>query len=270
MHTIGPIKKLGTIWWFEFFDLLEVDPLVLEQSLLDIITQFENNYSRFKSDSLIGRLNNGESVADPSAELLDLLSVARNAYKQTDGVFNIAIANQLESVGYDPQYSFQSRESADGVPNLEDVLEVSESNVYLQSRTKIDLGGFAKGYLIDKLATYIQVEWHIQYFLINGGGDMYVTSDNGNPVMIGLADPQNPELQVGSLQLQNQGFAASSPYIRSWTDQDGAPHNHLVGNDNPTSTYVTAPTATQADIWATTLALQQDIVVPKDVQVKIV
>ena len=97
---------------------------------------------------------------------------------------------------------------------------------------------------------------------------MYVTSDHGKPIEIGLQDPKTKEI-IGRYELYNQAFASSSPVLRQWTDQEGVVHDHLVSDNNKEkkTSFVVAPTAVQADIWATTLSINNDIQQPKSVTV---
>jgi FAD:protein FMN transferase len=264
MVKLGPFKKLGTMWWFEFFDIPESNTEPLTERLLTEMDRFEKAYSRFLPDSVVTRLNDSGVLTAPSTEFCALLRIAEKAYIDTKGVFNIAVGNYLEQTGYDAQYSFESKGATPVVPVLSEVLVVDDTQITLKNGARIDLGGFGKGYLIDRLAELLVNEKWSAQFLINGGGDMYVTHDVGSPITIGLQHPQN-DSQVGSLPLQDMGFAASSPYLRRWKDQHNKVHHHLVGNADAGAVYVVGPDALTADIWATTLAINPDISPPTDV-----
>lgn len=269
MIKIGPIEKLGTIWWFELFDLVSARELQVRARLEEVMHDFEQDYSRFLPNSLVSQLNQATKLnLEDRKELYDILYIAQQAYYETQGVFNIAVGDYLEKIGYDSHYSLHGQAGA-WVPDLEEVVELSRSEIRLAPGVKIDLGGLGKGYLIDKLVKLLHTEFSLEYVLVNGGGDIYVTSDHGIPVGIGLQDPQNKQM-IGSLELYNQGFASSSPYLRTWIDQVGTTRTHLA---SPADThreqgvsYVTAQSATQADIWATTLAIDSHACVPPEVQ----
>jgi len=267
MIQFGPIEKLGTIWWFEFFDLPEQKVNLLETRILEAMTEFEDNYSRFKEDSVLSQLNNDKCLDNPSGEFLEMLHIAKQAHKETGGVFNIAVGDYLEKSGYDAGYSFRSSDPENIFP-LDKVLQVSPKQIKLLENVKVDFGGFGKGYLIDKLTNICKEEFDLQYFLINGGGDMFATSDHEEPIEIGLQDPQTKQI-MGKYKLHNQAFAASSPILRQWTDQEGVVRDHLVSQEvtEKTNSYVVAPTATQADIWATTLAINNRTEVPETIHV---
>ncbi len=270
MRKIGPLEKLGTVWWFELFDIPTKDVPEIKEKLVAVIDEFEGKYSRFRKDSLISKLNETGSLAEPPQELIEMLHIACKMYQKTKGVFNIAVGEYLENIGYDSCYSFQSRRGNRHIPDVTQVLEYNPIEIRFLSGAKIDLGGLGKGYLIDKLAELLEHELGVKYFLINGGGDMYASSNVGAPITIGLQDPQSRKI-IGSTELMNAGFASSSPYARSWRDQKGNKHDHLVSQNKieKRAVYVMATNATDADMWATTLSIDHKQVLPRDIQAHI-
>jgi len=265
MIAFGPIEKLGTIWWFEIFDAREEDTKKIESRIIEVIDNFEANYSRFISNSYVSILNSTRVLPDPSSEMLDMCNVAFSAYDATQGVFNVAVGDYLEKTGYDSNYSFRSQETST-IPDLRNAISFSKKEIKLNlENAGLDFGGLGKGYLIDRLASVLQDEFGIKYFLINGGGDMYVTSEHGKPITIALQDPSTGK-NIGTTQIQNQGFASSSPVLRQWVDQEGVRHDHLVisqTTNNKETVYVTALSATQADIWATSLSIEPKLIPPE-------
>lgn len=269
-HIIGPLQHLGTVWWIELFDASDENIDCIQQGVVAHIQQFEQRYSRFREDSWLSVLNRNGAVDDADGEFVDMVHYALDAYQQTKGVFNIAIGEYLVRSGYDKDYSFESSQQQSAVPELDTVLAVDGDSIVLKGGAQIDFGGFGKGYLIDSIVRYLAREWGVHHCLVNGGGDMYATNQDGKAVTIGLQHPTNREHMLGSLDLLNTGFAASSPFVRSWRDQHGVEHNHLVGEGEKQAVFVTAPTATQADMWATALSIDQTLVPPVGVKYRIV
>lgn len=264
MVKFGPFTKLGTVWWFEFFDVSETQAALFFPRLVAEMDRFESVYSRFISTSLVSTLNDTGRLDAPSEEMLTLLRIGENAYRDTGGVFNMAVGGYLESIGYDADYSFRSQSQIVPIPRLGDVLLIQERSVILKEGARLDFGGFGKGFLIDRLAMLMQYEGWSRHFLINGGGDMYMTSDNGEPITISLAHPLD-QSSIGSLALHDCGFAASSPYVRRWKDREGNEQHHLVGSHDAHAVYIVAPSALTADIWATTLSIDSQKVAPENV-----
>ena len=258
--TLSPIKALGTVWHIELFEAYD-DHVTLRNSIVDWLEEFESRYSRFRPDSWLSTLNRTGEYKNPNAQFIDLLTLALEYYYATDGVFNVAVGERLTKSGYDANYTFTAIAELPTVPTLSEVLDISAAKISLQSGS-LDLGGIGKGYAIDKLAEYLQEEYGLYFFLINGGGDIYVTSDKNKSVTITIAHPDDRSLAIGTVDLLHSGFAASSPRLRAWPDRNtGESCNHLLTKHNVAS-YVVAPTTTEADVWATVSCLDQTIKPP--------
>ena len=85
---------------------------------------------------------------------------------------------------------------------------------------------------------------------------MYATSDNGEAITIYLEHPTNTSQYLVETKLLNQGFAASSPFKRQWSDR-GKTYTHIVvGGEVPMlAAFTKAATATEADAFATACGL---------------
>lgn len=257
------IEALGTYWHIELFEECS-DEVALHSGIVDWLEEFESRYSRFRLDSWLSILNRTGEYQEPDSQFVDLLTQALNYYHATDGVFNIAVGERLTKSGYDADYTFTATNELPSLPALSDVLNITTGKISLQSGS-LDLGGIGKGYAIDKLAEYLEEEQRLSFFLINGGGDLYVTSDNHKPITITLAHPNDRSLAIGTVDLIHSGFAASSPRFRVWQDpKTRKSHNHLLTKHNVAS-YVVAPTTTKADVWATVSCLNQTIQPPSEI-----
>jgi len=254
-HTFT-IDALGTRWWIEIFeDISEERSAVVKDDCASFISTFEANYSRFKSNSYISILNAERELQNPSQELIDLLTFGKTKYLETNTLFNIFTGHIQEAKGYDAEYSFMMSDTIPLPGNPVTDLIISDSKIKLNGSAKIDLGGFGKGYLIDLLADFLKSTHTLKYFLINGGGDIYATSDNEKPIEIHLEHPTKPGTSVGTTTLLNQAFAASSPHKRSWTTPAGT-QNHIIGNAGDSS-YIKADSAKEADVLATVKLLKK-------------
>ena len=263
--NLKPIEALGTVWHLEIFEMVP-DTKSLHVDIVAWLEEFESKYSRFRSDSWLSILNQTEVFHNPDPQFVDLLQLSLQFYEKTNGVFNVAIGEKLVHAGYDATYSFTSGKQEVVVPELPNVLTVTDQKITLLDG-QLDVGGIGKGYAIDALGKYLQIKHGLSYFLINGGGDMYATSDNGQPIKIELAHPHDNTLSIGNLELHNSGFASSSPNLRAWPDsKTETTQNHLLTKNHNTS-YVAAPSATEADVWATTLCIDQTVQWPKHVHV---
>ncbi len=259
MVSLPVISALGTKWWIEIYEELAEDRKeVTYGDLLSVIKNFEEAYSRFLPTSTVSLLNQTGEVQSPTPEFLALLTFGLKMHKETDGTFNFLLGKILENRGYDAEYSFQDKALPEIIPDPNEILKVNDELVTLDiTKGQLDLGGFGKGFLIDKLSNYLKNELSLTYFLINGGGDMYGTSDQGRPIKIYL-EGEDDQTYLQESSLFNSGFAASSTRKRAWPGQTSE-QNHIVQTIkeslNYSSVFVKAPSAALADTWATTLLI---------------
>ncbi len=261
-HVLPTISALGTSWWIEIFDELPTERYtVIHDDCVAFLRRFETRYSRFKPDSLLSQLNTTGRFTNPDAEFQDMLTFGMAQYARTDGVFNIMVGEALVKTGYDAAYSFTATGTPAPIPNPNEVITVTPYEITLTVGT-IDFGGFGKGYAIDHLVELLRTKHGIQYFLINGGGDMYATSDYDTPITIYLEHPTELNSYLEATTLQNQGFAASSPHKRSWK-YAGKTYSHIVRTNPgvaalttpPDATFIKAQNTCDADIFATVALL---------------
>lgn len=260
MHQFS-LQALGTTWWIEIFD--DINEKTLDAASSDIecfIRTFENNYSRFKSDSQISILNRERVLHNPSEECRALLTYGKGLFLRSHQTFNLISAHLQEAQGYDTDYSFTPKGSLEEKMSCNPILNLTiDTDKITLTCGSIDPGGFGKGYLIDLVAGGLKKNG-FEYFLINGGGDMYGTSNVGAPIEIYLEHPTEPGQYIASTHIQDQGFAASSPFKRQWR-HDGTTYTHIISNTEvlPLASFVKAKTAKDADSFGTVSLLVNEV-----------
>ncbi|MFS8130620.1 MAG: FAD:protein FMN transferase [Candidatus Dojkabacteria bacterium] len=248
-------EAIGTHWFIEIYD--ELDPNDLEDlktKVVEYCSEFENKYSRFKEHSIVSKLNREKLLHKPSKEFIEILNLGKDAKTISDGHFDITVATVLENLGYDSNYSFESKNNI-----VEKNLNFDKDKVILSENTKIDLGGIGKGYLVDRVADVIRTEG-VKHFFINAGGDIFATSNFEDSIEFTLENPFALDEMIGTIEIQNRSLASSSGKRRKWKDQKtGKESNHLVDMRNEENVsevagvYIEGATATNADIASTCL-----------------
>lgn len=186
-------EALGTKWYIIFDESIE--QLLISQ-VTKIVQDFENNYSRFKPNSIVGKYNAGKKIST-SAEFTQMLKFAKELEKHSCGYFNRFSGKVLGNLGYG------------------------------KKEQGLDFGAFGKGWLLDKISSYLKQQ-NYKYFLINAGGDVLATKkSDGSHWTVGLEHPTKSNFAIGTLQLKNQALAASSPFKRNWKN-DNKNYNHLI------------------------------------------
>lgn len=254
---ISHFKGLGTVWYIELFEHLEPEQhLDIKTKVENIIIKFQDDFSRFDSQSKLSLLNKEKNIAT-NRELAEMIVFAEKLHQQSGGLFDIFIRRQLEEIGYGEALS----QKIDGGEEVLERVVFDKQSIKLKTKREIDLGGIGKGYLIDQIAKYLQKECRLKYFLINGGGDIYATNSPDGPIELLLEHPTNKDQYIGKVFLENQSLCASSSFKRSW-EFGGKKRNHFIdtkeGRFLVGASFVIAPTAVIADTLATICILAKD------------
>ncbi len=234
-----------------------------------LFEQIENTCSRFRDDSELSHLNQQiEKEVKVSSEFFSILKTAEEFYFYTDGIFHPGILSSIENSGYSKSIESIRGQELDiplstataVVQSLPFLLKDEGQTVILFS--KIDLGGIAKGWVIDRAAEMLEL---LGFGFINVGGDIRIFGTLPRPLNIGIEDPFDPAKMISSIQVKSGALATSSSLKRSWLVKGKLQH-HLIdprtgkpSESTIVSATVTAPTAVEADVWAkTTLLLGEE------------
>ncbi|MCS7100497.1 MAG: FAD:protein FMN transferase [Burkholderiaceae bacterium] len=190
-------------------------------------------YSPFKPESELSRVNReaARQAVTVSEEFFALLARAMEFSERSQGAFDITFA----AVGalYDYRRGIRPSEAqraaalqAVGYRNLH--LDPTTRSVrFARAGVRIDLGGFAKGYAVDRAAAIV-ARRGIAHAMIAAGGDSRIVGDRrGRPWMIGVRDPRRRGEVVAVLPLADVAVSTSGDYERFF-EADGRRFHHLV------------------------------------------
>lgn len=193
-----------------------------------------SEWSRFREDNELARLNQlkiGDTIAISSL-LYDCLKKANNYFIQTHGLFSPYLKKQLEQHGYNQSFPFQHAENLeknDTGTKQSPIQFLSNHTVLRTDEQQIDLGGFAKGYIVEKIAEWLQQETCSEYGMVDGGGDMNIWSSCDKEWTIGVADPYKEEEEISYIKIKNGAIATSNRVYRSWKQGNDTKHHLLNG-----------------------------------------
>jgi thiamine biosynthesis lipoprotein len=202
-------------------------------SVFDDMHRIDRLMSTWKEDTEISLVNR-EAARHPvkiSPELFWLLQESVKYSELTHGAFDITYA----SVGY--LYDFRARvhpdekkikEALPGINWRHMVLDVKKTTVFFQrAGMRIDLGGIAKGYSVDKGIEILQKQGFTRA-MVNAGGDTRIIGDRfGRPWVVGVRDPDHEGKVFLRLPLTDTAFSTSGDYER-YFDEDGKRFHHII------------------------------------------
>jgi FAD:protein FMN transferase len=179
------------------------------------------------------------------------------ARARTGGRFDPTVHDALVAAGYDRSFELlNDGQVATAAPaRTGGGLRVSGSRIELDAGVRLDLGGIAKGYAVDRA---VRILAPLGPCLVNAGGDLAVSAVPGSGVWpVGVETPSG----VVTLGIERGALATSGSDRRRWRARD-ATHHHLIdprtgapSRSNLLRVTVAAPTAVEAEVLAKALFL---------------
>lgn len=241
----------------------------LASDTVDRVAEFfesvEARLSRFRDDSELSRLNDASGGPFPASPLLaEVLAEALEAARRSDGYFDPTTLDAVEASGYRSSFD----QIGDGIvsrregsaPDYSLVEITPDRRIVLNDGVRVDLGGFAKGWTVDKAAGLMA---GFDSWLINAGGDLLAEGPgpNGEGWVVGVEDPFSPGTDIGLLFVRDTALATSTTMRRRWRTYEGWAH-HIIdprtgqpAETDLASVTVEAPTVAEAEVLAKTVLL---------------
>jgi thiamine biosynthesis lipoprotein len=228
--------------------------------------RIEHKFSRYRDDSVIGRLHaaRGEPtlVDDETALLLDF---AADCHTLSDGLFDVTSGVLRAAWRFDGSDRLPDPALVDtllgrvGWPRV----QWQRPWLTLPAGMEIDLGGIGKEYAVDRVLALLRAHTALP-LLVNFGGDLVVSGPRGDGRhwQVGIERPGLTAHAAGLLQIETGGLATSGD-ARRFLLKDGVRYGHVLDprsgwpvRDAPRSVTVAAPTCTEAGVLATLALLQ--------------
>jgi thiamine biosynthesis lipoprotein len=223
--------------------------------------------NRHNRESVINKINKSSQSVEVSQEIFSLIETCIRYSAISKGSFDPTITPLLDIWGFGKgKYRIPSvQEVNDNLPlvNYRKIkLDSKEDRVYLPQSMSIDLGGAAKGFIVDKGLTKLK-QMSYKSIYINAGGNIRVEEKNipeERLWKIGIRKPENANqiFEKYIVGLSTGSLATSGNYERYFT-RNGKRYSHLI---NPRTGYqvrdlksvtIYGPTALQADIFSTAI-----------------
>jgi len=135
-----------------------------------------------------------------------VLETAQQFARESNGVFDIAIARLLADRGYLPQCSHR----LSGTATWRDVFLLKNYRVFFRRRLMVDLGGIAKGFAVDQAVGALK-ESGATSGIVNAGGDLCVFGSRSQ--VVHLRHPSRPSQVAGAVRLRERAMATSGIYF---------------------------------------------------------
>lgn len=235
----------------------------------EVMEEIDRLMSNYKEDSEVSRVNRlkGNERMRLAPQTFDVIQRSKEFGKLTSGAFDITVEPLLELWGF---YS-------GGVARLPDddeikkalglvgydkiVLDKEKETIgFTKEGVRIDLGGIAKGYAVDKVIGVLG-GFGIKRALVEAGGDIFVrgSGTNFSGWQIGVQHPRKEGEYLTILELEDKAVSTSGDYERYFIINNKRyshiidPRTGLPKSNVPASVTVIARDSTTADAIATAI-----------------
>lgn len=201
------------------------------------VLELHDLWTRFSDESELSRLNDANgSDFKVSNDTLDVIALALDAWRATDGRFDPTMLDSIRGVGYDltfddlagrtPVSIRTDSTGSSGAGAI--VIDRRSSTVTLPSGVGLDLGGIGKGRAADLVFDLAMAEGATGA-CIDLGGDVRVggTAIDGGGWGIVIDDPSEPGSDLAVLALGDGSVTTSSRLRRHWETTEGVAHHLL-------------------------------------------
>ncbi|MBM3360905.1 MAG: FAD:protein FMN transferase [Betaproteobacteria bacterium] len=207
------------------------------QAVLKEFTRLHHSLHAWKKSDLTD-LN--ESIAknkpyrNASAELIEIIKEVKRLEDASHHLFNPAIGEIIDYWGFhqdefNPIHPDPSKINilVKRYPSLDQIRILGSTISSTNPHVKIDLGGYAKGYALDR-ASKILRDHHIKNALINIGGNIIAIGQNGDrPWRVGIQDPRGSQA-IAKLDLPDGWAIGTSGDYQRYFMIDGVRYCHLI------------------------------------------
>jgi len=140
-----------------------------------------------------------------------VLQVAAELHANSAGVFDVAIAPVLQDMGLLPPPSGGGLSASGSLATAQAIELLPACRVrFRHPDVRIDLGGIAKGFAVDRAIDVLRVH-AIPAALVNAGGDL--AAFGPSPHNVEIRDPRSPGRLICRVGLRNHAMASSASYF---------------------------------------------------------
>ncbi len=195
----------------------EIDAAI--NSAFEAVEGVHRLMSFHEPESDVSRLNHEAWLRPVRVHTLtfQVLEAAVEMHRRSKGIFDIAIAPTLQSMGLLPRLSADSPDVADG--RMLDAIELLPGQTvrFRHPAVRIDLGGIAKGFAVDGALQALR-GFGVTSGLGNAGGDLAAFGEE--PQTIHIRHPRDPRRLICNIEVTDEALASTARRIDLFQSAD--------------------------------------------------
>lgn len=259
-------KKLGGDFKLIFYTSDKSNANAIASETYLFVDSLNKILSNYLTSSEIRILNEKRKLKNPSNVLKEVLTYSQTAFYKTNGYFDISIQPLIKfwrKAGDKGKSPSKRRLIKYGKRiGLSRVLKVENRTYYLNKKSELQLGGIAKGYIIDKVYEFL-IDKDLKSFLIEAAGDIRVFGSPEGDKNWTVGVSSNNRISYSVNLRSGQAIATSGKTYR-FRIIEGKKYSHIINpkklipvTHNFTSSVI-ADNATTADYLASTFNIVTD------------
>ncbi|WP_108124411.1 FAD:protein FMN transferase [Saccharospirillum mangrovi] len=232
MGTSYSVKLVSTVAQAQHLD-------AVVRSRLETVDQAMSTYLP-RSD--VSRFNDAavNDWVDVSPLTVEVVSLALDVARLSDGAFDPTIAPLVDAWGFGPQ---PRPDQIPSQPQIDDLLkqvgwaaiEIDDAHHRLRktAERELDLSGIAKGFAVDQVADALANEGIVDY-LVEVGGELRFsgTKPGDEPWRVGIETPDSGARSAYRILEVGTGAMATSGDYRNYYEEDGVRYSHTLDPSN--------------------------------------
>lgn len=224
---------LGTFITLNIYDS-DVDEGIVD-NCFELVSQYEKMFSYYDSSSELYQLNQNayKHPFKVSDEMYDIIAESLYYCRKTDGAFDIGLGKVIEiwdaatESAIPPDDSLLS--SFVGFRGYEHIVvdETDKTVYFTDKRVSVHLGACAKGFVQDKIVSFLKNS-DVKSALLDFGGSIYALgTKDSKPFSIGITDPISESELAGTVQIADLSVVTSGNY-RRFFEYNGVVYHHII------------------------------------------
>lgn len=213
----------------------------LAGAAVDEMARLEGLFTAHSADSEVSAISAAYPDAVPvSKEVMDVLLLAQEIHQRSAGAFDITVGGLLRLWGFGTDNTAVPDSDAlayamQGVGMQYVVIDREAGTVRVtHPATRLDLGGIAKGYIVDKAVELLQ-KGGARHIIVDAGGDVRIYGgrpgenrfSDARPARIGVKDPQSPDSLIAIVTIMEGAVLTSGNYERFFM-AGGVRYSHII------------------------------------------
>ena len=235
-------------------------------SVMSDMRKVEADMSPYIASSYVSKLNEfaAKEAVVVSEALFGLIKTAINYSELSDGAFDISFSSIGRFYDYRQEQAPGEEQIDKNLPAINyQLIELNKANRSIRFShpdLKIDLGGIAKGYAVDRAIDILR-QSNVSSAIVSAGGDSRILGDRkGTPWVIGIQHPRKEQDYAIKIPLSNTAISTSGDYERFFLNEKTGERVHHIINPSTgksakgvQSVSILSPHSVDADALSTTV-----------------